>query len=255
MKNWSERTDRSGHSDDDSEPDAGVPAQRPPGDLRSEEADPARPVTADDDRPADLASPAETDVRVAGTAPAFDRPTDEDGPGLHRATDEDDPASGRPTDHDDPAPDLPTDQDGPVDPAHPADMADPPEHPTHSAQEAEERDAPAEPVQSAAPLAEPAQPVSGRIEQLIDQADAERLRDRWRDVQSGFVDDPGAAVSQARELTTEVLSVLSDAVESRVRALGSDSGEDSGSEQRSDTERLRLALHGYRELVNRILGA
>lgn len=63
-------------------------------------------------------------------------------------------------------------------------------------------------------------------------ADAAALRGRWHDIQSGFVDDPRAAVAAAGDLVHEA-----------VRTAGE-----------GDTEALRQALRGYHMVLESLLG-
>ncbi|TDD40010.1 hypothetical protein E1287_02240 [Actinomadura sp. KC06] len=86
---------------------------------------------------------------------------------------------------------------------------------------------------------------------LLDPAEAERFRERWREVQSGFVDDPGEAVRRADGLASDAVDALGRAIAAHRRSLAEDSAKDG----RPDTERLRLALHGYRDLLNRVIDA
>ncbi|MFG1855256.1 hypothetical protein ACGFJT_25740 [Actinomadura geliboluensis] len=83
---------------------------------------------------------------------------------------------------------------------------------------------------------------------LFDPAETERFRERWREVQSAFVDDPGAAVRRADELAAEAAEALGRAIAAHRRALSD--GLDGGGQ--ADTERLRLALRGYRDLLDRV---
>lgn len=93
--------------------------------------------------------------------------------------------------------------------------------------------------------------VEERLEQFMDPGAAASLRERWRDVQSGFVDDPRQAVEQADNLASEVLHALSETLTERKRTLD---GEWRGSsDESSDTEKLRLALRGYRDFFDRML--
>lgn len=80
------------------------------------------------------------------------------------------------------------------------------------------------------PPGEPAEPaaVAGS------RADIETLRARWHEIQSGFVDDPHAAVASADGLVREVL---------HASAL-----------READTEILRQALRGYRTVLESLLG-
>ncbi|GAA1804981.1 hypothetical protein [Actinomadura chokoriensis] len=83
---------------------------------------------------------------------------------------------------------------------------------------------------------------------LFDPAETERFRERWRDVQSAFIDDPGASVRKADELAGEAVDALGRAIAAHRRTL---SGALEG-DGPADTERLRLALRGYRDLLDRI---
>jgi hypothetical protein len=87
---------------------------------------------------------------------------------------------------------------------------------------------------------------------LFDAATAERIRIRWQRLQLHFVDDPRAAVGQASELVDEVISALRDAVD-RQRS-GLEDWRDSVNTHSADTEQLRIAVRGYRGLLDRLLG-
>ncbi|MFF0488847.1 hypothetical protein ACFYTQ_07465 [Nocardia sp. NPDC004068] len=99
--------------------------------------------------------------------------------------------------------------------------------------------------------AKPPQPTpSSDDHPLFADADLERLRIEWREVQALFVDDPHQAVTRADELVgttidqlTRVIADRKQALESRWRAGKS-----------ADTEDLRQALRGYRGFFHRILG-
>ncbi len=69
----------------------------------------------------------------------------------------------------------------------------------------------------------------------------EALDSRWREIKTGFVDDPRQSVEQADALVDEALSALT----SRRQAL-LDQWKDN---ERGDTEALRLALHEYHALL------
>ncbi len=81
---------------------------------------------------------------------------------------------------------------------------------------------------------------------LWDVDAAQRYRDRWRDLQIGFVDDPASAVQQARALVDEVTDEFRSAVSRRLESLGGNAD--------GDTEQQRTALRAYREVFNRLLG-
>ncbi|MFC9975386.1 hypothetical protein ACFVH6_31300 [Spirillospora sp. NPDC127200] len=90
-----------------------------------------------------------------------------------------------------------------------------------------------------------------RLERLLEAGDAARFRERWHEVQSGFVDDPHEAVRRADELSAEVVNALGQALANHKRSL--DEHWRTEKDERPDTERLRLALRGYRHFLDRIL--
>jgi hypothetical protein len=81
-------------------------------------------------------------------------------------------------------------------------------------------------------------------ERLFADADAQGFRDRWRDVQLRFVDSP-------KEATAEAASLVDDAVDRLTAGLRAQKDRFSGDSD--DTERLRVELRGYRDLLNRVL--
>ncbi|MBO4210060.1 hypothetical protein [Micromonospora echinofusca] len=90
-------------------------------------------------------------------------------------------------------------------------------------------------------------PAAGTGEPFL--SGTQEYRDRWREVQLRFVDDPRAAAGEARE-------VVGDAIEAVARALAArrdelDGWQQSGSE---DTEQLRVVVRRYRDLLDRLLG-
>ncbi|HLI97970.1 MAG TPA: hypothetical protein VKT72_18020 [Candidatus Baltobacteraceae bacterium] len=76
------------------------------------------------------------------------------------------------------------------------------------------------------------------------------LRERWNDVQAGFVDDPQNAVQQAHGLVTELVDELVQTFSQERTTL--ENQWKSGVE--ADTETLRVALQRYRSFFNRLLG-
>lgn len=84
---------------------------------------------------------------------------------------------------------------------------------------------------------------------LFDAAAAQGFRDRWRDVQLRFVDDPKAAVGEAQALVDEAMEALAAALRDQKSKLGG--WQESGS---ADTEQLRVAVRGYRDFLDRVLG-
>lgn len=81
---------------------------------------------------------------------------------------------------------------------------------------------------------------------LFAKDDAQALQERWRDVQLRFVDSPRDATSEAAGLVDEAVEKLTASLRSQKDALSGDNGE--------DTEKLRVELRGYRDMLNRILG-
>ncbi|SIN16744.1 hypothetical protein [Micromonospora cremea] len=84
---------------------------------------------------------------------------------------------------------------------------------------------------------------------LLDADTAQRFRDRWRDVQLRFVDDPHAAAGEAQSLVEEAIQALASALAAQKNALGG--WQDAGS---ADTEELRMAVRRYRDFLDRVLG-
>ena len=75
------------------------------------------------------------------------------------------------------------------------------------------------------------------------------LRERWTDVQAGFVDEPKTAVEQADALVAEVMKRLADSFATERQALEQQwsRGDD------ASTEDLRVALRRYRSFFDRLL--
>ena len=77
------------------------------------------------------------------------------------------------------------------------------------------------------------------------------LRQRWNDVQAGFVDDPRTAVQNAQTLVTEIVTELTETFtreRTNLESQWSGGGD-------ADTEALRVALQRYRSFFNRLLSA
>lgn len=77
----------------------------------------------------------------------------------------------------------------------------------------------------------------------------ERLRERWMQVQAGFVDEPRHAVEQADELVAEAIKNLAQSFANARASLEQEwsRGED------VDTEDLRVALRRYRAFFSQLL--
>jgi hypothetical protein len=88
-----------------------------------------------------------------------------------------------------------------------------------------------------------------RVAPLFDEAATTDLRDRWTDVQAGFVDEPRSAVEAADGLVAEVMQRLADSFATEREALEQQwsRGDD------ASTEDLRVALRRYRSFFDRLL--
>jgi hypothetical protein len=73
------------------------------------------------------------------------------------------------------------------------------------------------------------------------------FRQRWRDLQAGFVDDPRQAVRAADDLAREVLDTLAAKIVDKRDVEGWTAGDG------SRTEDLRMSLRQHRTLVDRLL--
>ncbi len=74
------------------------------------------------------------------------------------------------------------------------------------------------------------------------------LHDRWQQAQLGFIDDPYAAAAEAR-------SIAESAIEAHVEALRARQSQLDAwqSDAQPDTEVLRAAMQGYRDLVTSLV--
>ena len=84
---------------------------------------------------------------------------------------------------------------------------------------------------------------------LFGDQEAQNFRDRWMDIQTGFVDEPRRAVQQADTLVAEIIQRLAE-------IFAEERNELEGQWGRGDqvsTEDLRLALQRYRSFFSRLL--
>nr|QLJ97645.1 hypothetical protein HZU44_23135 [Micromonospora carbonacea] len=97
-----------------------------------------------------------------------------------------------------------------------------------------------------------ARPTTGAVPEdaatLFEPGIAQGFRDRWRDVQLRFVDDPRAAAGQAESLVEEAIEALATALAEQKNKLGD------WQQTGDDTEQLRIAVRGYRDFLDRVLG-
>lgn len=107
---------------------------------------------------------------------------------------------------------------------------------------------------SARPLDEADYPTGGSTEGAQPNSgatDPTPLRTRWREVQTMFVDDPRDAVTRADALVSDAIAQLTDTFAHRLQELeGAWAHEDA-----ADTEELRQALRGYRDLFDQLMTA
>ena len=82
---------------------------------------------------------------------------------------------------------------------------------------------------------------------LLGSLDAGGLRNRFLDIQAGFVDEPRQAVEEAGRFVDDLVRQVADAIQQQRAELG-------GATAEGSTEDLRLALRAYRQFVDRLLG-
>jgi hypothetical protein len=97
-------------------------------------------------------------------------------------------------------------------------------------------DEPATPAATAQPAA------------LLASLDAESIRNRFLDIQAGFVDEPRQAVEEAGRFIDELVQQVIDALQAQRGQLQAPVADD------ASTEDLRLSLRAYRQFVDRLLG-
>jgi len=86
------------------------------------------------------------------------------------------------------------------------------------------------------------EPIAG----LWGEDTAQGYRDRWREVQLRFIDDPPAAAREANLLVEEAVGALTAELSRQKEALSGWSGE--------DTEQLRAVVRRHRDFLDRLLG-
>jgi hypothetical protein len=82
-----------------------------------------------------------------------------------------------------------------------------------------------------------------------DQGSNDPMWQRWREIQSTFVDDPRKAVTEAHTLVSGVIDRVVQQLQEQRNQL--QQGWSSGSD--ASTEDLRRGLQGYREFLTRLL--
>jgi hypothetical protein len=92
-----------------------------------------------------------------------------------------------------------------------------------------------------------AAPAAGTPASLLGSLDAAEVRNRFLDIQAGFVDEPRQAVEEAGRFVDDLVRQVAEALQAQRGQLG-------GATAEGSTEDLRLALRAYRQFVDRILG-
>ncbi|MBE7942523.1 MULTISPECIES: hypothetical protein [Ramlibacter] len=85
---------------------------------------------------------------------------------------------------------------------------------------------------------------------LFEPSAASGFRERWREVQVGFVDDPRQAVQHADELVAQVMKSLAESFARQRSRIEAEVGQ---GDAQASTENLRVALTRYRSFFERLL--
>lgn len=93
-----------------------------------------------------------------------------------------------------------------------------------------------------------AQPATGSEQAIWDATKADEFRHRWHEVQTHFVEDPRASVTEARQLVDEAVQSLTDSVHDREQQL-----EHAGARASDSTEGMRDTVLQYHHLLDRLL--
>jgi len=103
------------------------------------------------------------------------------------------------------------------------------------------------PVAETAPTGAPAAEAPATPPALLGSLDATDIRNRFLDIQAGFIDEPRQAVEEAGRFVDDLLRQVADALQGQ-------RGQLAGASDEASTEDLRLALRAYRQIVDRLLG-
>jgi hypothetical protein len=87
------------------------------------------------------------------------------------------------------------------------------------------------------------------LEPLFSEDSDREFRNRWRDIQTGFVDEPRVAVEQADELVAQLMQRLAQSFSEQRTSLE----HQWDASDKVSTEELRVALKRYRSFFERLL--
>ncbi|MEV8516066.1 hypothetical protein [Dactylosporangium sp. NPDC051484] len=92
------------------------------------------------------------------------------------------------------------------------------------------------------------EPAPGPEPRIWDPAKADEFRQRWRQLQTHFVEDPPGSVTGARQLVDDAVRALADSVHDREDQL-----ERVGARSSDSTEGMRDTVLRYHQLLDRLL--
>jgi hypothetical protein len=90
-----------------------------------------------------------------------------------------------------------------------------------------------------------------QLEPLFDDSVDHKFRDRWREIQTGFVDEPRNSVEKADELVADLMQQLAQSFSKQRNELE----HQWDASDKVSTEELRVALTRYRSFFERLLSA